>query len=224
MKATIRVDNGQVVETTPLVVSSAIPVGGDSDKEGQHNIISSSSDESIIEDILDTLKLGVPIAISYLSWVGVSEESMQWGLDLQVRQDNERLTQIPVLLSLICRKRPPIPPYSVMCRNKHLRLRHFRISGRWPHKSSSVGESFVSLWVEQSAQVRRKKSMYFPIFLLVVSYGKALVHMKAIPNSVASTCRSPIPSSLFWAFLSLWHGTWLKQCGYGLEATQKYAD
>ncbi|KAG7366050.1 multidrug efflux protein [Nitzschia inconspicua] len=57
-----------VTETTPLVVSATIPVRDISRERNQE--WSSDVNESILDDVLDTLKLGIPIAISYLSWVG----------------------------------------------------------------------------------------------------------------------------------------------------------
>lgn len=73
MTATIREDHMHmpVTETTPLVVSPDIPLGNDERLRDQ-NLLPNYG-ESIVDDVLDTLKLGVPIAISYLSWVGVSQ-------------------------------------------------------------------------------------------------------------------------------------------------------
>jgi hypothetical protein len=60
-----------VTETTPLVLSNTVPACDDGSERYQNDF--PVAGESIFDDILDTLKLGIPIAISYLSWVGVSE-------------------------------------------------------------------------------------------------------------------------------------------------------
>jgi hypothetical protein len=75
MKALLRYDHTPVTETTPLVVAATLPVRDH--KTEQERTISPTFNASIIDDILDTLKLGVPIAISYLSWVGVSQLTME---------------------------------------------------------------------------------------------------------------------------------------------------
>jgi hypothetical protein len=61
-----------VTESSPLVdsVSATLPVRDH--KRERERTVSQTLDSSILDDILDTLKLGVPIAVSYLSWVGVS--------------------------------------------------------------------------------------------------------------------------------------------------------
>ena len=56
-------------ETTPLVQSAEILLEADVDDACKASP-STSHGEGILDDIVDILKLGVPIAISYLSWVG----------------------------------------------------------------------------------------------------------------------------------------------------------
>ena len=64
-------EQDQPTETTPLFSKISVE---DADPQ---NVVSSCTNkpgESIVDDIFDILKLGVPIAISYLSWIGVSFE------------------------------------------------------------------------------------------------------------------------------------------------------
>jgi hypothetical protein len=59
-------EKGTSTETTPLVSGSSTEVEGDKiDFPEPHS-------HTVVEDVLDTLKLGVPIFIAMLSWVGVS--------------------------------------------------------------------------------------------------------------------------------------------------------
>ncbi|KAL3894005.1 MAG: hypothetical protein SGARI_007876, partial [Bacillariaceae sp.] len=57
-------------ETTPLVQSAEIFATYDDDEVAYKASPSTSHGEGIWDDAADILKLGVPIAISYLSWVG----------------------------------------------------------------------------------------------------------------------------------------------------------
>jgi hypothetical protein len=58
-------------ETTPLFSKISVE---DADIQNVVQSGTAKPGESIVDDIFDILKLGVPIAISYLSWIGVSFE------------------------------------------------------------------------------------------------------------------------------------------------------
>jgi hypothetical protein len=60
----------EAIESTPLLVSN-VCVGEEGSNEGVA-LNSTRQGESVMDDAIDILKLGVPIAISYLSWIGVS--------------------------------------------------------------------------------------------------------------------------------------------------------
>lgn len=57
-------------ETTPLFVSSK-------DVSDDSVVLPQPHGHTIMEDVIDTIKLGVPIFIAMLSWVGVSRVGTQ---------------------------------------------------------------------------------------------------------------------------------------------------
>ena len=63
-------------ESQPLLVAKkAISIDDDDDFPDAHDV-----PETILEDAIDILKLGVPIFVSSLSWVGVSDIRILLGL------------------------------------------------------------------------------------------------------------------------------------------------